>query len=290
MRVSIWQQFSSNHSTHFTVVGRFASPEAATKAADELLKLMNAIAQWGKDYHQARKQVEAKESDPRKRKALLLKAFPDSAHQLPKPEREFSEKYNIEWGSQSILDWIVGPDPVTELVKVVGTDVFVTTNRETWRKPDCVLASVTRLGARSGHIQKTDESLIGISLSCQTPDVPTAESIITAINEHLSYLTEVNELQLSQDEWYNFVEPLVDWLPQNTGAVDNFLFEMVDGHGIQQDGGQVKAKLRFYDIGFGLPAFVSWLEHLGCTDIAYDLTEGPEWDHRERRRKKWPKS
>jgi hypothetical protein len=48
MKLSIWQQFSSNHSNDFTIVGRFASSDDAVKAQErfqEILKLMMANAQ-----------------------------------------------------------------------------------------------------------------------------------------------------------------------------------------------------------------------------------------------------
>jgi hypothetical protein len=271
-------------------VGQFASPEEATAAADELLKLMNDVAQWGKDYHQARKQVEAKESDPGKRKVLLLEAFPDSAHQLPKPEREFSEKYNIEWETQSILDWVVGYHPVTDLVKVVSTDVFVTNNRETWLKPNCILASVIRLGARIGYCQQSDWCVLGVFLTCQAQDEPTAESIVNTIEKHLKFITDIGDRHMPDEEWNKLVQPAIDWLPPNTDSDIHFLFELLDGYGVQRTEMQIKANFQFYNVGFGLPAFIAWLEHSGCSDIADNLKEGPEWDYCKRRRKKWPKS
>jgi hypothetical protein len=36
MRVTLWQEFSSNHSSDFTVVGEFPTPEAAQEAARRL--------------------------------------------------------------------------------------------------------------------------------------------------------------------------------------------------------------------------------------------------------------
>lgn len=46
MKLSIWQQFSSNHSNDFTVVGKFISAEEAQKAAAELHHALLEVANW----------------------------------------------------------------------------------------------------------------------------------------------------------------------------------------------------------------------------------------------------
>jgi hypothetical protein len=43
MRISIWQQFSINNSSSFTVVGVFETPEAARRAADEVRKIIEPV-------------------------------------------------------------------------------------------------------------------------------------------------------------------------------------------------------------------------------------------------------
>src|SRR5688572_1206998 len=48
MRLSLWQQFSSNHSADFTVVGTFENAEAAAQAGEELRSILNRLDQWWK--------------------------------------------------------------------------------------------------------------------------------------------------------------------------------------------------------------------------------------------------
>ena len=43
MKISIWRQFSSNHSGGFTVIGKFQSKEEADKLADEIRTLIKTI-------------------------------------------------------------------------------------------------------------------------------------------------------------------------------------------------------------------------------------------------------
>jgi hypothetical protein len=50
MRVSIWQQFSSNHSGHFWVVGTFKTVEDAQKAYDELRAMLTEIDRWHREH------------------------------------------------------------------------------------------------------------------------------------------------------------------------------------------------------------------------------------------------
>jgi hypothetical protein len=46
MRVSIWQQFSSNHSAHFTVVGTFFSAAEANTAAEKIRAILRELEAW----------------------------------------------------------------------------------------------------------------------------------------------------------------------------------------------------------------------------------------------------
>ena len=45
MKISIWQQFSSNHSANFELVGQFPTVEEAEKAYAILLDILTVIAQ-----------------------------------------------------------------------------------------------------------------------------------------------------------------------------------------------------------------------------------------------------
>ena len=50
MKLSIWQQFSSNHSNTFTVVGEFPTKTEALSAANKLRQLLEAIYLQGIGY------------------------------------------------------------------------------------------------------------------------------------------------------------------------------------------------------------------------------------------------
>jgi hypothetical protein len=88
MRISLWQQFSSNHSAHFTVVGTFESPEKANEAAIELRSILARIEKWWG------------ELSPEEWNIWLDKT---ATAELTPPEREFSEQYRVNWPVN--LDW-----------------------------------------------------------------------------------------------------------------------------------------------------------------------------------------
>jgi hypothetical protein len=48
MKLTIWQQFSSNHSATYTIVGVFPSPEAAKAAGEKIRNIVERIANEAK--------------------------------------------------------------------------------------------------------------------------------------------------------------------------------------------------------------------------------------------------
>ena len=70
----LWQQFSSNHSNSFTLVGIFPSVTKAEKAFKVIEKLLNDIDKWREKH-------------------------PDdySYESMTPPEEKISEKYDIDW-------------------------------------------------------------------------------------------------------------------------------------------------------------------------------------------------
>ncbi|MBZ0315592.1 MAG: hypothetical protein K8L91_04170 [Anaerolineae bacterium] len=91
MRISIWQQFSSNHSSKFTIVGRFGTEQEAEAVANQLLTWMKSII---------REKVETNyELD------------------LTFTEQKIRDTYNLDWYENGI-EWNGMPEP-SEIVKRV---------------------------------------------------------------------------------------------------------------------------------------------------------------------------
>jgi hypothetical protein len=74
MKLMVWQQFSSNHSNGFTLVGIFPSVVKAEKAFKRIEKLLNEIDKWREEH-------------------------PDDYRyeRMTAPEEKIAGKYNIDW-------------------------------------------------------------------------------------------------------------------------------------------------------------------------------------------------
>jgi hypothetical protein len=126
MKLSIWRQFSSNHSGSFAVVGRFANEDQAKAAADKLADIIHRIDQWHENPdNQAWYEEEA----------------PSGA--LTAVEEAIRTEFALnEWDHQA-ADWYgeQGHDPVRR----VGRDVFFSVG-ETWSSPQPIHNLIEKLG------------------------------------------------------------------------------------------------------------------------------------------------
>ena len=84
MKVSIWQQFSSNHSASYTVVGLFESSDTAQQTALQLKQLVTEITAWYKEHPET---------------------FNSDKKWKPTPiEESIAKSHNIDWHEP--IDWI----------------------------------------------------------------------------------------------------------------------------------------------------------------------------------------
>jgi hypothetical protein len=155
MKISIWQQFSSNHSSNFTVVGRFESPEAAETAAAQLRQWFSQIM-----------------NEPR---------LPET----PKPtEWEISVNYNLEWYPEG-MHWN-GMPLLEHIIRRVGDDVFITTSGyETYDSPIPFVGLMWKIGARRANYAEGEHIYICIHLTCTAPDEATAVSFYDHTRRYL---------------------------------------------------------------------------------------------------------
>ena len=130
MRISIWQQFSSNHSASFTVVGKFQTGEDAQAAADKLNQIMQSIGTWWRDNKSA-EWIQRVDSD-----------------QLTPAEQNLRTTYGVDWPQSMVRDYFkwnrelpihavkqfvfvesgqatLGPRPFNQLMEQFGGEVAV---------------------------------------------------------------------------------------------------------------------------------------------------------------------
>ncbi|MBZ0287955.1 MAG: hypothetical protein K8I30_10100 [Anaerolineae bacterium] len=128
MKISLWQQFSSNNSSHFTIVGVFPSPEAAQDASEKVRAIMGKIDQWHIDH-------------PAESEAIFNQG---GQGEISEVEEQLAQTYDIHWDQPMLWAWnykmlvqdnIVlllpewgadsGAHPIDKLLRKLGADVAV---------------------------------------------------------------------------------------------------------------------------------------------------------------------
>src|SRR5262245_22231538 len=127
MKLSLWQQFSSNHSASFTVVGTFESAEKANAAADKLRNILQAIYEWHQQHPGHLNQ--------------------DDLVPTP-PEVEFARRYGVEW--TEAMDWFYDRS-----VPVLDNSVILESG-ETWREPTPFIGILKKLGGTVVYSMEAD--------------------------------------------------------------------------------------------------------------------------------------
>jgi hypothetical protein len=153
MKISLWTQFSSNHSSNFTVIGRFGTSQEAQKVYATLRDWMQKIV------------FEAKTSPS-------------------ETEIEISQTYNLEWYEDG-LDWNGTPNSIDNIMMQIGNDVLLTCPIETWDSPIPLVGLMWKLGARKADYEESDRLYLSIYLTCTAPDETAAESFTKTANPFL---------------------------------------------------------------------------------------------------------
>jgi hypothetical protein len=158
MRLSIWQQFSSNHSSSFTVVGEFPTAEKAQQIAAELRDFLLQVHEWRSGVGREKDKFE---------------------EFLSPPEQIISNQYNIEWGNKEPIDWLDIED-FDQYVTVFENYVFVTNALiDTHRGAKPMNALLTAMGAKTMADGENEPRWLSVELTCVAPDHQTALQIYT---------------------------------------------------------------------------------------------------------------
>ena len=159
MKISIWQQFSSNHSSSIRVIGKFKSIEDAEEAKTILNQLMYDIAHWYEDN--------------------------DWTGELSKPEKEIAEKYQIEWHEP--IDYLDGVSRISARKSVESFKNLLEFGGYTGTglRKDQLESLVEKLGADEvagweiGHNDDTDSNTIfSMTVKATAPDENAIKTII----------------------------------------------------------------------------------------------------------------
>ena len=253
MKVSIWRQFSSNHSSYFTVMGRFRTHEEALKVAEELREFQ--------------RQVSASEYVDTDWGPWTIAEF------------EFADKHNIDWGDNPSTNWLFGSYTMDDLIQVLGQDVlWMSNDTEIWREESPFRAVLVRFGATQAVYQSQFTSAINIVLSFNTPNDEVNQSVWETLKAYQVYLYKTQNGR--KFDYRTYEKPDEVWRPADAPSLDveeepywNYYYQVNSIRHLHQADDCISLHLRFERVGYGLPAMVNWLESLGCTNVLFEYSE-----------------
>jgi hypothetical protein len=222
MRLSIWQQFSSNHSGFFIVVGVFESPDAAQTATRRIKEMLYDIDTWHRQHPQT---AASHQTEP----------YP--------PEKAIAEEYDIQW--PQTIDWedwaaykyYEDEAKFDRAQKAASREIDNAINREhsvvqiknpsqTWMGVQPFKDLLEHFGARTAgyDMNEMDDTAMRqarFRLTCDAPDEASARKLrdnplpydithqltVTQENAHLTYKFTLTSL--------DFIRHLVDYLESN---------------------------------------------------------------------------
>jgi len=88
VRISVWQQFSSNHSSRLTIMGVFESSEKAQEASEKLRDTFSHIDAWYKSHPEAGEAI-----------------FESGGEDVSEIEQQLGAQYNINWNRAMLWAW-----------------------------------------------------------------------------------------------------------------------------------------------------------------------------------------
>lgn len=140
MKISVWKQFSSNHSSSYAIVGRFNSIEAAVDAETFLRSLMEVA---------------------------------NTSTTFPERQAEMVKAYSIEWYKEGLE-----PSGSSDLLlERMGRDIVLSRGYPTWESADPIVALLHKLGSDRISSSFSEEELI-LRCKCRIPDAMSAERFL----------------------------------------------------------------------------------------------------------------
>jgi hypothetical protein len=184
MRISIWQQFSSNHSSHFTVIGEFATRAQAEHAADEIRGILKRIEDWYAEHPDGIESVWTND---------------DWGQEPSPPELELAAQYQVQWEEE-----VIDPPDVTNIRIMLDRLVIMESVRQADGGGQPFDQIITRLGGKGyifSRIVGDQKGLVIFDLTCTASDEAIAQQIR---DKYLDFNQRVKRdgTKLFFDRWY----------------------------------------------------------------------------------------
>jgi|GEM_PF-5023586 len=298
MKLSIWQQFSSNHSASYTVVGMFESVEKAQQARDKLIQIHEENAKWYRDNDR----------------------YPMSLKQPSPVEEKYAKQYGFDWKEELDWAWYHPEKAIEHFDKLV---IVTTRSVDTWQTGHQFVNLLSAMGASTyrdvyagrdpdypegdwGH-SGTFHSHFVIELHCTTANDTKAQHIhdfFTALIQRDSDYYYKNPI-----EWLSFHPDLALYSPAKVKKLEaQYLADLATSERtlkqerrllisrcrdeseintdknatVKRDDMQITIKgLRIFYLATGLQVFTDYLRSLGCKTVEYKFKQGPSYLYRD---------
>jgi hypothetical protein len=240
MKISLWQQFSSNHSASFTVVGVFASEQSAIQAQQELNHVLAEIADsyWSLPATDARRM--------RENQQIMLPT-----------EYHIAKRYQIDWPRSA--RWIVAHDPGDLTLSRADNMLYLHSFNHAFQGPQPFDALIKALDGEvaiyANGCDDYENVYLALNLTCETTNPEQAEWIDLVFQDY-------RDSSATNHELYGIIEKFVDDLPDH---VTYNLTERADS--------RLSFKRLCLDDITELPRFIKYLERQGCRDIQFEFVE-----------------
>ncbi len=257
MRVSIWQQWASNHSAAFTVMGKFRTVEDAQRVGGILKGILTEVARWKQQDREAKWQAylaahqiqhPTPADEERFDNEYYGSEFTPEATEI---ERQLAEQYDVLW--PDTLQYARDPETAPKAVVIVDRAVIVAEDLiddYTWTGFWPFEELISKFGGEVA-VEFEHGGLIQVTIPCTAPDETKAAQLL-------------HHVQLGESNSWNAGLIRVDDLVLESVKVDSWISGRVT-----RDGLQLTYIYREVSHGRYFAALLEYLRAHGCTIIDY---------------------
>lgn len=257
MKLTVWQQFSSNHSSHYNMVGKFESEAQARAVAETLRDIVRRIRQT----------------------TATIEVIDQKEFYHPTDvEKALGEHYGFEW--KYGVDWAQWRGtwkrlPVSQFRETVW---FANPHSYSWQAPTEIIQLMWKLGAQEvavggelfyGIPSRPDTTLL-VHLACQAPDEATAQLLYETFSVEF-------EIKLEEDRANIWSEETLTGLPFDYD-IERFEYKnpAIRHFEIERDALLLKLTglhMSFAELPQSLEMVVGYFEERNCTQMTYQFVE-----------------
>lgn len=171
IKVSIWRQFSSNHSASFSLVAQFENSALAELAAEEARQILRVVREW---YEQAYPDEDERFELTVENEMLPLTPI---EQQLKQEKKLKSWEYSIDWAST------LNKDAEKSIVQTYENLLIIENGGETWVGSQPFDELIGRTAKSMIYrVEGIDDAWPQLHLSCLAPSEEAAEALLKPLS------------------------------------------------------------------------------------------------------------